>query len=194
MPDVLLQLSPFEWLQIALGVVLLVVGRRFFWLALAGLGFAAGLYLADQLVSASNPETRLIVALVAGLVGGFVALAAQKLAVGAAGFILGAWGTAEVLGRFGTQSFREAGLSDLGFWIIPLAFVGGLIGLLVAGKLFSAVLVLASSWAGASLVVGPLELATSWRTWTWIGLVVAGIVIQTGLGSGRRPRRARLDS
>ncbi|MEM9553157.1 MAG: hypothetical protein AAGC60_02785 [Acidobacteriota bacterium] len=184
MPDFLLHLSPVDWLQLGLGLVLLVVGRRLYWLAVAGLGFAVGFYLADQLFT-SSVEMRLLVGVAAGVAGGFLALAAQRLAVGAAGFVLGAWGLAVLVQRFGA----DLGLVQVELWMLPAAAFGGFLGLVFSSRVFDAVLLLAAALAGATLVVSPLELTPPWPTWIWLGLVVASLAVQ----AGTRRRKAKLD-
>ncbi len=76
--------------QILIGALLLAFGRRLFWLFVGVCGFAAGLYVASQLVAAQSEWLALLVALSAGAVGALLAIFFQRLAVGVAGFLGGA--------------------------------------------------------------------------------------------------------
>ena len=78
---------------VAIGALLLIFGRKLYWLALAGLGFAVALHLSRQFLAFDNGQQEIAVGLVAGLFGGVLAVVAQQLAVRFAGIVLGAWGT-----------------------------------------------------------------------------------------------------
>src|SRR3989475_8542915 len=72
-----------------IGVVILLFGRKLFWLCVAAVGFAAGVELAPHLVQEPSPVLALTVALVLGFVGALLALFLQKIAIAIAGFFAG---------------------------------------------------------------------------------------------------------
>ena len=76
-------------LSAAIGVVVLLFGRKLFWLCVAAIGFAAGVTLASHIVSEPTPLLQLTFAVLLGFVGALLALFVQKLAIGVAGFIAG---------------------------------------------------------------------------------------------------------
>src|SRR5213595_4105146 len=76
-------------LSILIGVVILLFGRKLFWLCVAAVGFAAGVELAPHLVHEPSPLLALTVALVLGLIGALLALFLQKIAVAVLGFLAG---------------------------------------------------------------------------------------------------------
>src|SRR5215470_14706357 len=76
--------------SVLVGVVILLFGRRLFWLFVAAMGFVFGAQIAAQVTHepASSPAV-LLVAIGFGIVGALLALLLQKVAIGVAGFIAG---------------------------------------------------------------------------------------------------------
>src|SRR5438128_2901621 len=72
-----------------IGVVILLFGRKLFWLCVAAVGFAAGVEIAPHLVHDPSPLLALAVALVLGLIGALLALFLQRVAVAVLGFLAG---------------------------------------------------------------------------------------------------------
>ncbi|MFN2155172.1 MAG: hypothetical protein ACK2UX_08035, partial [Anaerolineae bacterium] len=57
------------WLSIGVGAALLLLGRRLYWLFVAGAGFVIGATLSAELLQAESAWMRLLAAIAAGLVG-----------------------------------------------------------------------------------------------------------------------------
>jgi len=131
-------------LEIVLGGVLLLLGRRLFWLFVAGVGFAIGVFLASTLLP--DAAEWVTIALAAGLavLGTLLALTVQKIAIGLAGFIAGGW---IALWLLRALSLDLGGLQ----WLAVIA--GGILGALLLTTLFDWGLILLSSLVGANLVV-----------------------------------------
>src|SRR5438046_9773578 len=72
-----------------IGIVILLFGRKLFWLCVAAIGFAAGAEIAPHLVNEPSPLLALTVALVLGLIGALLALFLQNIAISVLGFIAG---------------------------------------------------------------------------------------------------------
>lgn len=72
-----------------IGIVILLFGRKLFWLCVAAVGFAAGVEIAPHLVNEPSPLLALTVALVLGLIGALLALFLQKIAIAVLGFLAG---------------------------------------------------------------------------------------------------------
>src|ERR1700704_5797051 len=72
-----------------LGVVILLFGRKLFWLCVAAVGFAAGVEFAPQIVHEPSTRVMLAFAIVLGLIGAVLALFLQKIAIAIAGFLAG---------------------------------------------------------------------------------------------------------
>ncbi|MEM8932186.1 MAG: hypothetical protein AAGE94_13480 [Acidobacteriota bacterium] len=149
-----------------LGLLLLTLGRRLFWLVLLGTGFLAGLLAADHLVQGVAPDVRLVAALAAGVAGAVLAFVAQKVAVLLAGFLAGAATFFSLLPWL---------WPDVGTWIWPASIVGGLLGLGFANALFDLALLLLTCSVGALLVARALPLDTT------TGAIVAGVLFVVGL-------------
>src|SRR6516164_9389471 len=76
--------------SVLVGVAILLLGRKLFWLFVAALGFVFGSQIAAQVTHqpASAPVV-LLVAIALGIVGAVLAILLQKIAIGVAGFIAG---------------------------------------------------------------------------------------------------------
>jgi len=168
---------------IFVGLVLLVCGRRLYWLFVAGIGFLTGLALAPDLLPGRPEWLILLAALVAAIVGAVVAIVAQRLTIWLIGFVAG--------GGIGLLLLRALGIGgDAQGWIAYL--IAGVIGLVLMLALFEWALILLSSLAGANLIVAgvvarfPLPQAIALVL--LIGLVLIGVVVQAQ-GSGEPPVR-----
>ena len=72
-----------------IGIVLLALGRRLFWLFVGCVGFMAGLQMAQQYFGLQPSWVAWAAALLFGLVGALLALFFQKLAIVLGGFASG---------------------------------------------------------------------------------------------------------
>ena len=82
--------------QLLIGIAVLTLGRRLFWIFVGTAGFLLGTRLATQF-PVSGPEwAPLAVALFAGLIGAIFAVFAQKVAVGIAGCVMGVYALASL--------------------------------------------------------------------------------------------------
>jgi hypothetical protein len=170
---------------VVIGILLLIFGRRLYWLALAGLGFAIAVHLSREYLLFQSTQQQVIVGVVLGLVGGLLAVVAQQLAVRVAGFILGGWGTFFVARTLWPDA-------DLMIPIL-LAAGGAILGVLFAAKLFDVALVLVTSCVGAVLISQHLYLDPAIQTIVWLILTLFGIALQFGRGKSRRRKRLSKD-
>src|SRR5437879_12654713 len=70
-----------------IGTVILLFGRRLFWLCVAAVGFAAGVETAPNLVHEPSTLLALTIALVLGFIGALLALFPRKISRAVAGFL-----------------------------------------------------------------------------------------------------------
>lgn len=184
MPDLVpLHFPGNQLLAVAFGAVLLLAGRRIFWLVLGVVGFLFGFDLADRLLGLESHGLGLVIGLLAGLLGVFVAIFLQKFAVGVAGFLIGGYLTLTLL---------QAQPGSLSAFDLLAFVVGGVICAFLALWLFEIALILLSALAGAALVIQGLGLEPAAATLGFLALVVLGIAVQAGIGPrSRRRRRAR---
>ncbi|RMH21367.1 MAG: hypothetical protein D6696_05905 [Acidobacteria bacterium] len=159
--------------------MLLVAGRRLYWLALGATGFVFGWLVGEQLLPPADHALRLGLAAVLGVAGLVLAIVAQKLAITLGGL---------AAGGLGALWLSQPWHPELGGWVWLLALAGALIGIGLATAIFDLTLVLVSSWIGATLTVDALglrldELA---RVALFAALFAVGLAVQ--IRSARRRR------
>lgn len=169
------------------GVLLLLLGRRLFWLFVAVVGFLAGMNLASQYLAGESTWVMIVVGLIAGLVGAVLAVLFQRIAVALAGFLAGSYLATYLLAALGV---------DLGQFAWIVALIGGIIGAVLVFVLFDWALILLSSLVGASLAAPVLTTDPQAQTLLFIILAVIGILVQAGMmmrypGTVSRHRRRR---
>ncbi len=154
-----------------IGVVILLFGRKLFWLCVAAVGFAAGVELAPHLVHEPSPLLALAVALVLGLIGALLALFLQKIAIAVLGFLAGG----KLAGAIGAAFFVQYAQHSTVIFV-----VGGIVGAILLVVLFDWALMVVSSLIGAHLIVfqGAITLPPSGSTIVFIGLTIIGILVQ----------------
>ena len=163
-------------LQVTAGLALLILGRRLFWLALAALGFVAGMTYASEFLPGQSETAALLIGLAAGVIGALLAVFMQKIAIGAAGFLAGGYLVLGLIRLIGAEP------SALGF------IVGGIVGLILIYPLFDWGLIILSSLAGALILVQTLDAARAVSAIVFAVAFVFGLIIQSALHR-RRPKR-----
>jgi len=162
-------------IPLLIGVLLLILGRKLFWLFVAAVGFAAGWAVATNLLHVQPEWVALALAVVVGVVGALLAHFVSRLAIGLAGFLAG-----------GFLALSLVGLLDLqaNWWGWVAFVVGGILGSLLLGAALEWALIGFSSLAGAVLVAGSLDLSPSTHLLLLLGLFVVGVIIQAALRGG----------
>lgn len=130
-------------IKAVLGGVLLVAGRKLYWLFVAVIGFIGGAWLATLLFKEPSDLLLLIVGLIGGAIGIVLALFVQNIAIAIAGFVVG--------GFLVNQLFIVLGISLGSFSWLPF-LIGGAIGVLLSFVLFNWALIILSSITGAYLI------------------------------------------
>ncbi len=177
--------------ELVAGALLLVLGRRLFWLFVGAIGFLYGMQLAQRFLP-NSPGTALIAGVVLGIIGALLAILFQRFAVGAAGFLAGGYialslataagllgptpGTTPNLPTVVVAGLAALPTAGLATWIVFI--VGGVIGALLVAALFDWALIILSSLAGASLIVQALSIAAGLSFAAFIVLAILGIVGQ----------------
>lgn len=171
-------------LTLLFGVVLLVAGRRIFWLLVGVVGFYFGFDFASRVLGLDGEGLGLLIGIFAGVIGIFLALFLQKVAIGFAGFLVGGYLAISLMGG------DAAGLTGTE---LAAFVVGGVLCALLAVWLFEVALILLSAIAGAGLIVESVGSGSTTALLGFLVLVVIGIAIQSGIGpkKGRRRLRAR---
>ena len=159
------------WVTLVVGLAVLLLGRRLFWLFVGAAGFAVGLHVAPAALP-SGPEWLVIVAaLVLGIIGAVLAIVLQWLAVGLGGFAVGVHG--------GLAAAASLGLD--GPWLWAAVFAAGIVVAALVLWLWDPVLIVLSALVGAALLTPLIPIASTARPWIFLGLAVVGIVFQVSL-------------
>jgi hypothetical protein len=167
-------------INLLLGVLLLFLGRRLFWLFVGVAGFLVGLNFAAQIATGSE-SSRLLIALIAGILGAVLAVLLQKVAIAIAGFIIGAY--------LGVDLLRST-MAAPAQWNLAAYIIGGIIGAVLIILLFDWALILLSSLSGASLVIHNIRLAGGTSSILFACLVILGILVQAGIMHSTRTASA----
>lgn len=168
---------PNSLVALAVGIALLLFGRKLFWLFVAAAGFIAGMQFASSVFTEQPPWLFLLIAVVAGLIGALLGVFLQRIAAGIAGFLIGGYIGVELMRAFAGGTA----------WTSPAYLVGGILGAVCILLLFDWALIVLSSFGGSMIVVRSLSLEPSTTALVFLALLIAGIVIQAGMMRTGRP-------
>ncbi len=170
------------WLSFAVGGLLIVAGRRLVWLAVAAAGFVLGAW-ASTVIAPQVEEAQWIVALVMGVAGAILAVILQRLAIAVAGAGLGAL----IALRWADSLAQVLGIDNQHLAVFVAMAIGGVIGLLLASKVFALAATLVTAAIGGVLVATQLPLHPAPQLAVAAALLLVGLVLQ--LGSRKKPHR-----
>ncbi|MDX2111728.1 MAG: DUF4203 domain-containing protein [Verrucomicrobiota bacterium] len=159
--DPLLLITPI------IGLVLLVWGRRLFWLLVGCAGFLLASQLCNEYLAAQATWIRIAISITAGLVGIILALMIQRLAFAIAGYYAGVTCGLLVLAHYGNPADERV-----------FTIIGGLLGALLAMLLMDHVIILLACLIGANAILDLFTLTPLIHTISFIVLVVAGFIFQ----------------
>jgi hypothetical protein len=165
-----------------LGGVLLLFGRRLYFVLLGVAGFALGWYLVSspllvELGVEVAPNIRLVVGLVVGIACALLAVMVHNVALAIAGLVLGAVSGILVV---------DALAMPWQWLALVVVVVAAVSGMLLLRGLFEIALMVLSAFIGSSLIVGVTSLAGAPALLLGIGLWIVGVAVQ-GRGQRKRP-------
>ncbi len=166
--------APAPIAALVAGGLLLIFGRRLFWLFVGVVGFVVAYRLAGAYLGGAGAGW--LVAIAVGVLGAAAAVLVQKLAVTVAGFAAGAVGFLWIAEQLGWAP---------GLPTLVGALVAGIVGAALVQWLFELGLVALSALVGAALVVEGLGLEEP-RGVVFVILAIVGALLQL---AGRRRRR-----
>jgi len=167
-----------QWVDMLIGAVLLLVGRRLFWLFVGGVGFLVGFNYAGQALQEQPQWVILLVAIGVGLVAAILSIFLQRAVVAIAGFFAG--------GYF-LSALAVAVLHNNQSAVPWIAFlVGGLVGAILTAALLDPALILLSSLAGATAIAQNVPLQPVGQGILFVVLLILGIAIQAAQYSRAR--------
>lgn len=160
--------------NILIGLMLMLFGRKLFWLFVAFSGFMVGFEFSAMMIPYSSQWIQVTVALGVGIIGALVAILLQRMAFVLAGFFAGFF-----IVLMAAQSF---GLND----ISAILFVfGGAVGAVVGYIFIDWAIIVLSAMIGAGVIVnvliGVLRLSPVISMAFFISLAVIGAVVQIQL-------------
>jgi hypothetical protein len=152
-----------------IGAVILLFGRKLFWLCVAAVGFAAGVEIAPHLAHEPSALLQLTIAFVLGLIGALLALFLQKIAIAVLGFLAGGKLASAIAAAFFVHYAQYSTI---------IFVIGGIIGAILLLVLFNWALIVLSSLIGAHLIQSAIVLPASGSTIVFVGLAVIGVLVQ----------------
>jgi hypothetical protein len=162
--------------NLLLGIALLLLGRRLFWLFVGVAGFLIGMEIAERFV-VDTQGMKLLIAIGAGILGAVIAILLQKVAIAIAGFVIGGYLAVELLRASALFPKALAGIQGAPFSVPYI--IGGIIGAVLLFILFDWGLIVLSSLSGASLIAHNITFQSHPIPWLFVILVVVGILVQT---------------
>jgi hypothetical protein len=169
-----------QWADILVGALLLLFGRKLFWLFVGGVGFLVGFNFANQAFQGEPPWLILLIAIGVGLLAALASIFLQRLVVAIAGFFAGGYfllGLAVAVWPHNSPAVP---------WI---AFVlGGVAGAIFTAALLDPALILLSSLAGATAIAQNVPLEPAGKGILFIVLLILGIAIQAAQYSRTKTR------
>lgn len=167
--------------DIVAGAVLLLLGRKLFWLFVAIAGFYLGFELARAFAAGEPAWLVWVIAIGAGLIGAVLAMLLQRV-----GFALGGFYAGGYIALLAVERFAPGATG------VPAFILGGVIGAVLAALLMDWAIIVLSCLLGAALIVPVLGLQPLGSTLAYAGLVAVGIIVQAQFLRGKdRPVGSR---
>jgi len=154
-------------LNAVLGAVLLFFGRTLYWLFVAVAGFFVVGRIAQVAMVDQPAWVQLAAAVIAGAIGAFFAIVAQRLAFAIGGFYAGGYLALHV-----AQSIQQGGNEMI--WFV----IGGAVGALVAAMILDWAIIVLSSLAGAIPIVALISSDPTVAPIVYLLLVAVGVFVQ----------------
>ena len=154
------------------GLLLLLLGRRLFWLFVAAGGILAGVEAAPRILPHGTELMTLLFVVVLGIAGALLAIFLQKVAVAIAGFAAGGYFAVVLC----APMLGGVGIRYPGTWLCLV--IGGILGAILMIVFFNWALIILSSLEGAHLIIRALPVHRHHFPFLFLILAVIGIAIQ----------------
>ncbi len=154
------------------GILLLLLGRKLFWLSVAVIGFVVGAELAAQLFPEQSEVIKLAVEIGIGLIGALLAIFVQEITIGIAGFLLG--------GELGMLLARALAFYNPHYWWVVF-LAAGIVGAILMVSFFDWALIILSSLAGAHLIMDAVNISRTEKMAGFAVLTMIGILVQASI-------------
>lgn len=160
-----------QFIHLLVGLVVLLFGRKLFWLFVGYVGFVTGFYYTTEVLAMPPGVLVFLIALMIGILGAILATFLQKVAILVSGFLAGGYVAMYLFMSLG------GGTSTALFWLVQL--IGGIIGALVLWALFDYALIVLSAIVGASALITTNMFHPQLNRILFVLLVLIGIIVQT---------------
>jgi len=157
-------------LAITLGLLMLLTGRKMFWLFISAAGFLVGMSFGGLFFAGHQQWVIFLIAVVTGLIGALLAVFAQRVAFVLAGFYAGAYIT-----------YLLTNMSGLYEMSMFLSVVGGVTGAVLAVAFMDWAIIALSSIVGAGIIIDALNPSQATGLVLFVILVSAGVFFQSRL-------------
>ena len=154
--------------RILIGAIVLLFGRKLFWLLIALMGFLLGYELATVVFDDMATWAAVLLGVGVGALGALVAIIFQRMAFALAGFYAGGFMAMRL-----AAEFQQAEHATVYF------VIGGILGAIIAAVLMDRAIILLSSIVGAGAIVQGAHLEPAISLLVFIVLVIVGLVIQS---------------
>ncbi len=152
------------------GAVILILGRKLFWLFVGLAGFFAGFAFIRTYLAVDSDLLLLLVGVILGLVGAVLAIVLERVAFALAGFYAGGYLVLALAEPFGYGSVNPA-----------LFFIGGIVAAAFAWVFMDWAIIVLSSLAGAGMIVMSFAGSPGASLVAFAALAAFGILVQGGL-------------
>jgi hypothetical protein len=165
------------------GLAVAFAGRRLLTLAIAFAGFLLFYNIVEFFLPEQGGWTQLIIAVIGGAIGAWLAIKFLKIFLYVMGFIFIGYATWALAGFFGVESPLV---------LIVVYIIGGLIGLGLVRFMFDTAIVIITALGGAAAASYGAQLLfniqSTGQVWAIIFLVVglAGAIVQWGIVKGKK--------
>ncbi len=170
---------PMDIFAVPLGLIILLLGRKLFWLFVAGIGFISGMHMAAGALMDQPGWIVFLIGLGLGCVGAIIAVFLQRFAVILSGFLAGGYLVSNLISLWGWPIGPFTGLAMILF---------GIIGAVAAYHFFDWALIVLSALTGAAVITGSLSPWAFSPTLLLVVLFVVGVAVQAGLLKRDRSR------
>lgn len=153
--------------NIVLGLILLLLGRRLFWAFVAVAGFLVAMQYANAAFADQTEAVRILIALGAGILGAIIAVVLNRF-----GFAIGGL----YAGGYLALSIANAAGSNDNLWV--WFAIGGAIGAIAAALLMDWAIIALSALVGAGAIADAAGLAPLVSLILFVALALVGMLVQ----------------
>lgn len=174
--EVAVDTQTLGWILVGAGVLLALVGRHLFWLAVGLVGFLLTYSVATALLPDLDPIVVTVLAAVIGVVGAIVTLVSLRLVASIAGGLLLA-----VVAR----ALFVLYVDDSAWQWFAFA-IGAVLGWLLVRGLFDVGIIVTTALGGGwyvatGLATADVALSSSATLWAGLGVAIVGVAVQTSV-------------